>query len=287
MTRRKVTTRTLQEMKLKGERIAVVTAYDATLATLLDAAGVDVLMVGDSLGMVIQGAANTLSVTLEEMTYHCRAVQRARPKAHVVCDLPFMTYQVGAEDALRSAGVLVQKGGAEAVKLEGGRRVAASVAGIVAAGIPVMGHIGLTPQSVHHFGGFRVQGRTGAEARQLLDDAKSLQDAGVYAIVIEGVPSDVATQISAGLDVPTIGIGAGAGTDGQVLVSYDLLGLYDGVKPKFVKRFAELGAEVRAATERYVSEVRAGTFPDAEHSFAMDPGEVLGDLPADSSGGEA
>jgi 3-methyl-2-oxobutanoate hydroxymethyltransferase len=271
----KVTSHSLQQRKTQGQKIAAVTAYDATMATLLDAAGVDVLMVGDSLGMVVQGHDNTLSVTLEQMIYHCSAVTRIRPRAHVVCDMPFLSYQVSTEAALSSAGRLVKEGGAESVKLEGGRTVAASVSRMVQAGIPVMGHIGLTPQAVHRLGGFRVQGKTRDGARSLIDDARSLQDAGVYAIVVEGVPSVVASRITEALQVPTIGIGAGPGTDGQVLVSYDLFGMYGKLSPKFVRRFAELGIAATQAAQEYVSAVRSGTFPTDAHSFAMAQGEDM------------
>lgn len=275
MSRKKITTTSLLARKLSGEKIVVVTAYDATMATLLDSAEVDILMVGDSLGMVVQGHESTLSVTLDEMAYHCRAVTRARPTAHVVCDLPFLSYQVTPEDALRAAGHLVKEGGAESVKLEGGRAVVASVRKIVDAGIPVMGHLGLTPQSVHRFGGFRVQGKTRAAAERLIDDARALEDAGVYAIVIEGVPTEVAARMTEVVSVPTIGIGAGPATDGQVLVCYDLLGMYSELSPKFVRRFRELGVEVKEATRQYAAAVRDGSFPAEEHEFRMNEGESL------------
>ncbi len=245
------------------------------MAGLLDAGGVDILMVGDSLGMVIQGHDNTLSVTLDEMIYHCRSVARARPAAHIVCDLPFLSYQVSVELALQAAGRLLKEGRAESVKLEGGKTVAPAVSKMVAAGIPVMGHIGLTPQSVHQLGGFRVQGKTNQAAQALLEDARALQDAGVYSLVIEGVPADVGKMISDSVSVPTIGIGAGPDTDGQVLVSYDLLGLYQGHTPKFVKRFASLGQTTILAIEQFVEEVRKGTFPADEHNFSMPQGESL------------
>lgn len=276
MTRdEKVTTNSLREKKMKGEKIVVATAYDATMASLLDAGGVDVLMVGDSLGMVVQGNDNTLSVTVADMIYHCRAVARARPRAHIVCDLPFLSYQVSVERALLAAGRLLKEGGAESVKLEGGLRVVSSVRAMVEAGIPVMGHIGLTPQSVHRFGGFRIQGRTEQAARELVADARALEEAGAYALVVEGVPAVVADRISEVVGIPTIGIGAGSGTDGQVLVSYDFLGMYRGVQPKFVKRFAEVGEAIVDATGRYVQEVRDGRFPSEEHSFSMLAGEKL------------
>lgn len=275
MIRSKVTTKTLQDKKRSGEKLVVVTAYDATMARLLDEGGVDILMVGDSLGMVVQGRDNTLAVTVDEMVYHCRAVTRSRPRAHVVCDLPFLSYQVTPERALEAAGRLLKEGDAESVKLEGGIRVAASVRRIVDAGIPVMGHVGLTPQSVHQFGGFRVQGKTSAAARALIDDMRALEDAGAYAIVIEGVPSEVAKAMTEAVSVPTIGIGAGPATDGQVLVCYDFLGMYSELSPKFVRRFRELGKEIVDATREYAGAVRDGSFPTSEHEFAMASGEKL------------
>jgi len=270
---RKVTT--LDVRRRKGnEKLAVVTAYDATMAALLDAAGMDILMVGDSLGMVVQGEDTTLGVTLSDMVYHCRAVTSCQPRAHVVCDLPFMSYQISAEQALESAGVLLKKGRAEAVKLEGGVAMAPTVRRLVEAGIPVMGHIGLTPQSVHQMGGFRVQGRTSDAALELLEDAQALEQAGAYALVLEGIPSAAAAAITRGVGIPTIGIGAGPDTDGQVLVCYDLLGMYRGLAPKFVRHFAELGDAVVQAARTYASEIRAGTFPAPEHTFAMERGHV-------------
>lgn len=251
-----------------GEKIAVLTAYDATMARLLDAGGADVLLVGDSLGMVVQGLPNTLPVTLDEMAYHCRAVSRGAPRAHVVCDLPFMSFQVSSEDALRAAGRLVKEGGAEAVKLEGGASVTEAVRRIVDAGIPVMGHIGLQPQSVHRMGGFKVQGKTKADQDRLLADAKALAQAGVYAMVIEGVPSDVGRAITSAVSVPTVGIGAGPDCDGQVLVCYDLFGMFGELHPKFVRHYAELGKAMVEATAQYVSDVRGGKFPSAAESFS-------------------
>jgi 3-methyl-2-oxobutanoate hydroxymethyltransferase len=251
-----------------GEKIAVLTAYDATMARLLEAGGADVLLVGDSLGMVVQGLPNTLPVSVDEMVYHCRAVSRVAQRAHVVCDLPFMSYQASSDDALRSAGRLVKEGGAESVKLEGGASITDAVRRIVETGIPVMGHIGLTPQSVHRMGGFKVQGKTKADQERLVSDAKVLAQAGVYAMVIEGVPSEVARAITAAVAVPTIGIGAGPDCDGQVLVSYDLFGMFGELKPKFVRRYAELGKAMVEATAQYVNDVRSGTFPSAAESFS-------------------
>jgi 3-methyl-2-oxobutanoate hydroxymethyltransferase len=264
----------LRARKGIGPKIAIATAYDATMARLLDAGGVDALMVGDSLGMVVQGRDDTLAVTLDEVIYHCRAVVRTKPRSHVIGDMPFLSFQVSPERALESAGRLLKEGGCESVKLEGGVPMAETVRRIVSAGIPVMGHVGLTPQSVHQMGGFRVQGRTESAAKRLLDDARALEQAGVYSIVLEGVPSEVAQRITEAVSVPTIGIGAGPHCDGQVLVCYDFLGMYRELSPKFVKRFAELGAAAVDATERYVAEVRSGAFPGPEHGFSMSKTEA-------------
>lgn len=280
---RKITTLDVRRRK-GGEKLCVVTAYDATMAALLDTAGVDILMVGDSLGMVVQGSDTTLAVTIEDMIYHCRAVTSCQPRAHVVCDLPFMSYQIGPEQALLSAGRLLKEGRAEGVKLEGGVNVAPTVERLVDAGIPVMGHIGLTPQSVHQMGGFRVQGRTRQAAQILLEDAVSLADAGVYAIVLEGIPAAAAEAITKAVGVPTIGIGAGPGTDGQVLVCYDLLGMYRGLAPKFVRHFAELGDAVVKAGQSFISEVRGGAFPADEHTFSMEPGQTAPELSSEAHG---
>jgi 3-methyl-2-oxobutanoate hydroxymethyltransferase len=263
----KVTVSTLRARKREGRKIAMLTAYDATFARLLDEAGVDVLLVGDSLGMVIQGHETTLPVTLEEMIYHCRAVVRGAGHAHVVGDMPFMSYQSSAEEGLRSAGRLIKEGGAHAVKLEGGREVAETVSRIVRAGIPVMGHVGLTPQSVHAMGGFKVQGKTADAAARIKEDARALEEAGAYAVVLEGIPSPLAAEITAALDVPTIGIGAGPVCDGQVLVIYDLLGMNDGFRPRFVKRYEHFAQRIRGAASEFIEEVRSGAFPTAEHSF--------------------
>lgn len=268
----KITAASLRARKLGGslvkEKIAAVTAYDASFARLLDAAQVDVLMIGDSLGMVVQGSTNTLAVTLEDVIYHTRAVVRGSSRALVVADLPFMSYQVSPEQALESAGRLVKEGGAEAVKLEGGRSVCAAVTRMVEAGIPVMGHLGLTPQSVNVFGGFKVQAREEAARDRLVADARALERAGVFSLVLEAVPRGVAKLVTESVNVPTIGIGAGPECDGQVLVCYDLLGLFQGFVPRFVKRYAELGDAVTSAARSYVAEVRAGQFPEDRHSFA-------------------
>jgi 3-methyl-2-oxobutanoate hydroxymethyltransferase len=249
-----------------GEKIAMVTAYDFTFARLVDEAGVDMVLVGDSLGMVVQGLATTIPVTLDEMAYHCRAVARGLGRAHLVGDLPFMSYQVSPAQAVESSGKLMKEGACESIKLEGGQEVAEHVHRIVRAGIPVVGHVGLTPQSVHALGGFKVQGR-GHAAEKVLADAIALEQAGAFAIVLEAVPPDLAEQITSLLSVPTIGIGAGAGCDGQVLVCTDLLGLSRGHQPKFAKRFANLGDEAVAAIGTYVAQVRGGTFPAAAHTY--------------------
>ena len=245
----------------------MVTAYDATFSRLFDDAGADVLLVGDSLGMVVQGHDSTLPVTMDQMVYHSRAVTRAAMRAHVVGDMPFMSYQTTPDDAVRNAGRLVAEGGVGSVKLEGGAEFSETVRRIVKASIPVMGHIGLTPQSVHKMGGYVVQGRDEETARRLLDDAVALEEAGAYALVLEGVPLELAKQITARLSIPTIGIGAGKHCDGQVLVCYDLLGLNPDFKPKFVKRYANLHEGATQAAQAFFHEIREGTFPDEEHSF--------------------
>lgn len=280
----KVTAVSLAARKGKGPSIVVATAYDATMARLLDAGGVDVLMIGDSLGMVIQGAKNTLSVTLDEVIYHTRAVARVSPRAHVVADLPFLSYQLSPEQALASAGRLVKEGECESVKLEGGVRRAEAVRAIVDAGIPVMGHVGLTPQSVHQMGGFRVQGRTAEAAERILEDARALEQAGVYSLVLEGIPSDLAKRITESVSVPTIGIGAGPHTDGQVLVCYDFLGMFREFTPRFVKRYAEVGETIVDATQRFVTEVRSGVFPGPEHEFSSAPSSTSGTSSASGAG---
>jgi 3-methyl-2-oxobutanoate hydroxymethyltransferase len=234
---------------------------------MLDEAEIDVLLVGDSLGMVIQGLDSTLPVTVDEVVYHCRAVARGAPHALIVGDMPFMSYQVTPEDALRHAGRFLAEGGAQAVKLEGGASVAPTIRRIVEAGIPVMAHVGLTPQSVHAMGGFRVQGKTEEAAERILRDARAVEDAGAFALVLEGIPSDLAATITEELTIPTIGIGAGPACDGQVLVCYDLLGLTPDLRPKFVKRYAEMYDEGVEAARRYAHEVRHGAFPAEEHAF--------------------
>jgi 3-methyl-2-oxobutanoate hydroxymethyltransferase len=265
----KVTIQSLRQMKVRGERIAMLTAYDATFARLLDEAGTDVLLVGDSLGMVIQGHDTTLPVTLDEIAYHCRAVVRGARRAHVVGDMPFMSYQASYEQGVTNAGKLMKEGGCHAVKLEGGAVHAELVKRLVAAGIPVMGHIGLTPQSFHQLGGFKVQGREAGGRERLLSDAVTLEEAGAYAIVLEAIPADIAREITQRLSIPTIGIGAGVGCDGQVLVSYDALGMDESFKPRFVRRYELLGAKIKEAIQHYVSDVRSCEFPSDAESFSV------------------
>jgi len=261
--RRPVTVPDFLAAKARGIRLTMLTAYDYTMARLLDDAGVDAILVGDSLGMVMQGEPHSLRVTLDETIYHTRLVARGVRTSLLVSDLPFMSYQLSPTQALESAGRLVKEGGAHAVKLEGGKRSADAVAAITGADIPVVGHIGLTPQSVHRLGGFRVQ----RDAKKLLDDALAIERAGAFALVVECVPADLAEQIRLSVKIPTIGIGAGAGCDGQVLVTHDMLGLFTDLRPKFVKQYADVGASIRAAVEAYCQEVRAGQFPGPEHAF--------------------
>ncbi len=265
--RSKVRAPELAAMKRRSEPIAVVTAYDFPTARLADEAGMDVILVGDSLGTVVLGYDSTLPVTMEDMLHHTRAVTRAKTAALVVGDLPFMSYQVSVEQAVLNAGRLVQEGGADAVKLEGGERVADAVRRIVEIGIPVMGHLGLTPQSVLAMGGYKVQGRGEGDQERLLRESRMLEQAGCFAIVLEGIPARLGGEISRGLTVPTIGIGAGPACDGQVLVSHDLLGLYLGHTPKFVRRYAELAKVMREAFERYVDDVRQRRFPSERESY--------------------
>ena len=271
---KKVTINTLRKMKQAGERITMLTAYDASFARLLDLAGTDVLLVGDSLGMVVQGHDTTLPVTMDQMVYHCAAVRRGVQRAHLVGDLPFGSYQGSADEAVKNAVRLVAEGGAESIKLEGGAEYADIVQRIVRAGIPVMGHIGLTPQSVHKLGGYVVQGRTEEKAQKLLADAKALEAAGCSSLILEMMPSELSAQIARELSIPVIGIGAGAGCDGQVLVIYDLLGMNPDFSPKFVKKYLDLGMLIREAVMRYNDEVRHGTFPAPEHSFGAEPGKA-------------
>ncbi|MCR9097652.1 MAG: 3-methyl-2-oxobutanoate hydroxymethyltransferase [bacterium] len=262
----RVTVRSLASRKRKAEPFTMLTAYDFTFARIFDEAGVDVLLVGDSMGNVVQGHDTTLPVTLDEVTYHTRMVARGVRRAMVVADMPFGSFQVGPEDAVRSAIQLVKDGGAHAVKLEGGRDVADSIRRIVAAQIPVMGHVGLTPQSVNQMGGFRVQGRGDEGRHQVIEDALAVQDSGAFSVVLEGIPADLGREVTEMLDIPTIGIGAGVHCDAQVLVMHDLLGLNDWT-PSFVKQYGNLGAQASTAARAYVDEVVNRKFPDEEHSY--------------------
>lgn len=266
MNNKKLTTVALRDYKARGEKIVVVTAYDVAFARLADRAGVDVVLVGDSLGMVVQGQSNTLPVTVDEMIYHCRAVARGVDHAHLVVDMPFLSYQVSDEDGIRSAGRLIKEGGAEAVKIEGGEPMAALVARLVSIGIPVMGHVGMTPQSVHQLGGFKVQGKTEIQAERISAGAHALAEAGAYAIVVENVPAGLGMAITQSIDIPTIGIGAGPDCDGQVLVMHDLLGLDPDWSPRFARRYAELGQTAKNAFAAFASDVRTGKFPGEKES---------------------
>jgi len=265
-SRKKITTSKIRNMKSRT-KIVSATAYDHYTAKIIDEAGVDVILVGDSLGMVVLGYPNTTHVTLSDMLHHTKAVSRSNPSALLVADLPFLTYGVELKDTIKNAGILIQEGAAEAVKLEGGVRVFEHVKGLVEREIPVMGHIGLTPQSIHTFGGYKVQGKTKFVADKIREDALSLQDAGVFSIVIEGVPSELGSQITEEVEIPTIGIGAGPFCDGQILVTQDMLGLFSDFTPKFVKVYSDLGVKARNAVETFCSEVRSGDFPTEEHSF--------------------
>ena len=263
----KVTTATLRAQKAQRQRITALTAYDHLFAGLLDAAGVDVLLVGDSVATVVQGRDTTVPVTMDQMVYHCEMVARATKRALVVGDLPFLSYQVGVEDALRNAGRMLKEGGAEAVKLEGGSEFAPTVARLVTAGIPVMGHLGLTPQSIHQFGSYRARGRDDTEQRRIVDDARALEQAGAFALVLEKVPAELGRTIATTVAIPVIGIGAGPHTDGQILVTPDLLGLFSKFRPRFVRRYRELATEIGDAVKAYCHDVQNGTFPSDAESY--------------------
>jgi len=271
--RKKVTTRTFRRKKQRGEPITMLTAYDYLSARAVDQAGIDSILVGDSLGMVVLGYENTLPVTMEDMLHHCRAVARGARYALLIGDMPFMSYQVSVEEAVRNAGRFLQEAGMDAVKLEGGRERQDAIRAVVAAGIPVMGHLGLTPQSVHQLGGFGPQALTAVAARHLLEDAQLLEEAGCFSLVLESIPARLAALISQRLEIPTIGIGAGAGCDGQVLVTPDLLGLFERFTPKFVKKYADLHGEMVRAFTTFKAEVEAATFPAPEHTVEMAAGE--------------
>lgn len=263
----RVTVNKIMDMKKNRDPIVMITAYDYPTAQMVDEAGVDIILVGDSLGMVVLGYENTLPVTMEEMMVFVKAVSRGAKRAMIVADMPFMSYQVSVEDAVKNAGQFIKEGGAHAVKLEGGREIIEIVKRLTDIGIPVMGHIGLTPQSIHRIGGYRVQGRDQESRKKLIEDAKELEKAGCFSIVLEAVPMDLAKEITENLSIPTIGIGAGPHCDGQVLVFHDLVGIYTGFKPKFVKRYATIRETIIEAVKKYRDEVKGRIFPDEEHSY--------------------
>ncbi|MCU0663087.1 MAG: 3-methyl-2-oxobutanoate hydroxymethyltransferase [Myxococcota bacterium] len=266
---KKITAPQITGYKSKGRKVVMITAYDATFARLAEAGGADMVLVGDSLGMVVQGHDSTLPVTLDDVIYHCRAVSRGLSRAHLVGDMPFMSYKVSRQQALENAARLVQEGRVESVKLEGGLDVADQVAALTSAGIPVVGHVGLLPQSVHAVGGFKLQGRTAVDRVRILEDAKALVQAGAFCLVLESIPLELAAAITSEVPVPTIGIGAGPHCDGQVLVIYDMLGMNEGFEPRFLKTYAPLGRTIREAVAAYADEVREGVFPGPEHSTSL------------------
>lgn len=266
----KNTVSTILEQKKTGDKITMLTAYDYSTAKLIDEAGINSILIGDSLGNVVLGYENTLSVTMEDMIHHTRAVARGAKNALIVADMPFMSYQTSVYDAVVNAGRLIKEGRAQAVKLEGGATVCEQIRAIVNASIPVVAHLGLTPQSVNAFGGFKVQGRTEEAARQIIDDAKAIEEAGAFAVVLEGIPAKLAQIITNELTIPTIGIGAGAGCDGQVLVYQDMLGMFSDFTPKFVKKYANVGEVMTQAFKEYIEEVKSGAFPKEEHSYKID-----------------
>jgi len=273
----RITINQIKTMKRKGEKITMLTAYDYSTAKIVDEVGIPLILVGDSLGMVVLGYESTIPVTMEDMLHHTKAVVRGTKQTMVVGDMPFMTYHISVDDALRNAARFIQEGGAQAIKLEGGVTVAEKVRRIVECGIPVMGHIGLTPQSIHQFGGFRVQGRTPEAAVKMLKDAQALEEAGAFAVVLETVPTPLATLITQKIGIPTIGIGAGVGCDGQVQVINDILGSYTDFVPKHAKQYAKLADIMSSAITEYYNEVKAGTFPTAKQSFSMDE-SILAEL---------
>ncbi|CUH94631.1 3-methyl-2-oxobutanoatehydroxymethyltransferase [Propionispora sp. 2/2-37] len=269
MKQDKITTAVIRQRKMEGKTVSMLTAYDYSMARILDQAGVDMLLVGDSLGNVVLGYESTLPVTMEDMIHHAKAVCRGAQRALVVVDMPFMSYQVSRSDAVANAGRLIKETGAQAVKVEGGEEIAETVKAILRAGVPVVAHLGLTPQSVHQLGGFKVQGKDQQTAQKLLDDARALTAAGVFALVLECVPEALARKVTQSLTIPTIGIGAGAGCDGQVLVINDLLGIYSGFTPKFVKAYANLAEQIKDAVQNYIYEVQERQFPGPEHCFSI------------------
>lgn len=271
---KRVTTATFRKMKQNNQKIAMLTAYDYPTARIQDSSGIDAILVGDSLGMVVLGYKDTTQVTMEDMIHHIKAVSRGVERALVVGDMPFLSYHQGTVQSVSNAGRIIQEGHAQAVKLEGGQEIIADVKAIIKAGIPVMGHLGLTPQSIHHLGGYFIQGKTEKQAKKLIEDAKALEDAGVFAIVLELVPAELANIVSSQLSIPTIGIGAGVGCDGQVLVSHDMVGLYQGNIPKFVKQYSEVGSDIEKAVLQYIQEVKQGLFPKEEHSFHIETDDL-------------
>ena len=267
MTEQKITTSVIREKKIKGEKITVLTAYDYATAIVLDESGVDIILVGDSLGNVVLGYDNTLPVTMEDMLHHTKAVTRGAKRALVIADMPFLSYQVSTEDALRNAGKFLKEAGAQGVKLEGGREIADLIRKITTIGIPVMAHLGLTPQSVHQLGGYKIQGKDDATAKKLMEDARIIEEAGAFSVVLECVPAALAGKISQSITIPTIGIGAGVDCDGQVLVINDMLGMFERFTPKFVKKYCNLNAQMKEGVKKYIDEVKSGAFPDEEHSI--------------------
>lgn len=269
MNAKKITVPKLVSQKKKQKKIVMVTAYDATFASLIDQCDVDAILVGDSLGMVIQGHTNTIPVTVDDIVYHCRSVARSVSKAHIIGDMPFTANKMSSDKTLEDAAKIIQKGHAESVKLEGGVEMATTIAKIVSSGIPVMGHVGMTPQSVHAFGGFKTQGKNSATQKKILDDAVAVAESGAFGVVLEGIPAELAQQITAAVKIPTIGIGAGIECDGQVLVSYDLLGMMETFRPKFVKQYADLAGITKGAMQTFAKEVRTGKFPSNEHTVFL------------------
>jgi len=267
MDTQKITISSLAEMKAKGEKITMLTCYDYLMSSLLDQSGIDLMLVGDSVGNVLLGYENTIPVTMEEMLHHCKTVTRAAKRALVVGDMPFMSYQVSKEDALRNAGRLMKEANVGAVKLEGGEEVLEIIQKFVATGIPVMGHLGLTPQSINVFGGYGLRGGSSEESDKIIKDAKKIEEAGAFAVVLEKIPAALAKKITASLKIPTIGIGAGVDCDGQVLVTHDMLGLFEKFTPKFTKKYAEMAKEMKECFRSYIKEVKAKEFPSQEHSY--------------------
>lgn len=278
----KKTVTTLQQQKLEGRKISMLTCYDYTTACLMEAAGVDTVLIGDSLGMTMLGYDDTLPVTMEDMIHHTRAVSRGLKNTFLIADMPFLSYQTSIYDAVMNAGRLMKEGHAQAVKLEGGAKVCEQIEAITKTDIPVVAHLGLTPQSVNAFGGFKVQGKNEAQAKQILEDALAVEKAGAFMVVLECIPEKLATLITKRLTIPTIGIGAGAGCDGQVLVYQDMLGMFEGIKPKFVKQFAQIGKEMKDAFSAYDKAVKGGSYPAKEHSFGIDD-EVIEAIDLDSA----